>query len=164
MAQDSNGDRESRAVTMNDVRSLARILKQYDLTSLEVEWTGAQVRLTRDRQSAAPAVIEQAASVPPSPVPQAADEATKPAASDDGSVEISSPFVGTFYRAPAPDADPFIREGNEVKKGQVLCIVEAMKLMNEIECEVDGKIVKILIDNGEPVEFGQPLFRLQPAK
>jgi len=148
---------------MNDVRTLARILKQYQLTSLEVEWEGAQVRLTKEPAAAAQAAAPAAAPAPQAPPPAPA-EAEALAAAEDGSVEITSPFVGTFYRAPAPDADPFIREGQDVNKGQVLCIVEAMKLMNEIECEADGKIAKILIKNGEPVEFGQTLFRFIPAQ
>ena len=75
--------------------------------------------------------------------------------------EIRSPIVGTFYRAPAPDADPYIQVGDIITKGSVLCIVEAMKLMNEIESDVDGRIIKILVDNGKPVEFNQPLFLVQ---
>jgi acetyl-CoA carboxylase biotin carboxyl carrier protein len=76
---------------------------------------------------------------------------------------VTSPIVGTFYRSPSPDADPYVEEGDKVKKGQVLCIVEAMKLMNEIESEVDGTIVKILAESTKPVEYGQPLFLIDPA-
>ncbi len=76
---------------------------------------------------------------------------------------VTSPFVGTFYRAPSPDSPPFVDVGTVVKKGQVLCIVEAMKLMNEIEAETAGKIAEILVQNATPVEFGQPLFRIEPA-
>ena len=75
---------------------------------------------------------------------------------------VTSPIVGTFYRAPSPDADPYVEEGVSVKKGQVLCIVEAMKLMNEIEAETDGKVVKVLVESTTPVEFGQPLFLIDP--
>jgi len=76
--------------------------------------------------------------------------------------QVVSPFVGTFYRAPSPEADPYIREGQTVKRGDVLCIIEAMKLMNEIEAEFSGKVVSILVENGQPVEFGEPLFILDP--
>jgi len=76
--------------------------------------------------------------------------------------EISSPIVGTFYRAPAPDADPYVQVGDSVSSGTVLCVVEAMKLMNEIESDVSGKVVKILVDNGKPVEYNQPLFFIEP--
>jgi acetyl-CoA carboxylase biotin carboxyl carrier protein len=78
-------------------------------------------------------------------------------------VTITSPIVGTFYRAPSPDADPYVEEGDLVRKGQVLCIVEAMKLMNEIESEVDGRIYKILVESAKPVEYGQPLFLIEPT-
>ena len=80
-----------------------------------------------------------------------------------GLVTITSPIVGTFYRSPSPDADPYVEEGEYVKRGQVLCIVEAMKLMNEIESEVDGRITKILVESTKPVEYGQPLFLIDPA-
>jgi acetyl-CoA carboxylase biotin carboxyl carrier protein len=78
-------------------------------------------------------------------------------------VTITSPIVGTFYRSPSPDADPYVEEGDVVKKGQVLCIVEAMKLMNEIESEVVGRVVKILAESTKPVEYGQPLFLIDPS-
>jgi acetyl-CoA carboxylase biotin carboxyl carrier protein len=78
-------------------------------------------------------------------------------------VTITSPIVGTFYRSPSPDADPYIEEGDSVRKGQVLCIVEAMKLMNEIESEVGGRVVKILVESAKPVEYGQPLFLIEPT-
>ena len=79
-----------------------------------------------------------------------------------GLITIVSPIVGTFYRSPSPDADPYVEEGDYVKKGQVLCIVEAMKLMNEIESEVDGRVTKILAESTKPVEYGQPLFLVDP--
>ena len=77
-------------------------------------------------------------------------------------VTVESPIVGTFYRAPDPDASPYVEEGNSVKKGQVLCIVEAMKLMNEIESDFEGRIVSILVENAQPVEYGEPLFLIEP--
>ena len=80
-----------------------------------------------------------------------------------GLVPIESPMVGTFYRAPAPGADPYVKEGDLIQKGTVVCIVEAMKLMNEIESEVGGRIVKIVVENGKPVEFGQALFLVEPS-
>jgi acetyl-CoA carboxylase biotin carboxyl carrier protein len=78
-------------------------------------------------------------------------------------VTITSPIVGTFYRSPSPDADPYVEEGDLVRKGQVLCLVEAMKLMNEIESEVDGRVVKILVESTNPVEYGQPLLLIDPT-
>jgi acetyl-CoA carboxylase biotin carboxyl carrier protein len=79
-----------------------------------------------------------------------------------GHITVEAPMVGTFYRAPAPDAAPFVNEGDLVKEDQILCIIEAMKLMNEIEARVAGRIVKILVENGQPVEYGQPLFLVEP--
>lgn len=99
--------------------------------------------------------------VAPAPAPAAAS-APAPAAEKPGH-QVTSPFVGTFYRTPAPDQPPFVDVGSVVKKGQVLCIIEAMKLMNEIESEVSGRVAEILVENGRPVEFGQALFRIEPA-
>ena len=106
----------------------------------------------------APAAAETPA---PASEPVAASE---PAANDcPGCLEITAPIVGTFYRKPAPDADPFVEVGDRVEKGQVVCIIEAMKLFNEIESEVSGVIRKILVEDGEPVEYGQPLFLVEPV-
>lgn len=104
----------------------------------------------------------QAAATPLSPVKSSA-VAKEDKVLPEGEV-VKSPFVGTFYRSPSPDAGAFVEIGSKVKKGQALCIVEAMKLMNEIECEMDGEIVAILVDNAKPVEFGTPLFVIAPAK
>jgi acetyl-CoA carboxylase biotin carboxyl carrier protein len=97
----------------------------------------------------------------PAPAAPAAKADAKPA--DKPGVVVNSPFVGTFYRAPSPDSPPFVDVGQTVKKGQTLCIVEAMKLMNEIESEVDGTVAEILVQNATPVEFGEPLFRIVPG-
>ncbi|MGB8930585.1 MAG: acetyl-CoA carboxylase biotin carboxyl carrier protein, partial [Anaeromyxobacteraceae bacterium] len=95
--------------------------------------------------------------------PAAKGDAKAEVKADKPGTIVTSPFVGTFYRAPAPDAAPFTDVGLKVKKGQTLCIVEAMKLMNEIECEVDGTVAEILVQNATPVEFGEPLFRIVPG-
>jgi acetyl-CoA carboxylase biotin carboxyl carrier protein len=99
--------------------------------------------------------------VPRAPTGSATDAA--PAADTRNLVEIKSPMVGTFFRAPAPDAPPYVDTGSRVKKGDTLCIIEAMKLMNELECEVAGTIAEVCVDNAEPVEYGQVLFRIEPA-
>jgi len=91
------------------------------------------------------------------------DAAPAAAAGDDKLLVVKSPMVGTFYRAPAPDAEPYVNVGSAVKKGQVLCIIEAMKIMNEIESEYAGAIARLHVENGAPVEYGQPLFSIQPA-
>jgi acetyl-CoA carboxylase biotin carboxyl carrier protein len=115
----------------------------------------------------APIPVEYAAPPPPRPSAPAADAKgtaapSTPVVEKKGQV-LTSPFVGTFYRTPAPDQPPFVEIGSIAKKGQVLCIVEAMKLMNEIEAESAGKVSEILVENGQPVEFGQPLFRIEPV-
>ena len=96
----------------------------------------------------------------PMPAPTAADSVPVEAAP--GTVAIEAPMVGTFYRAPSPTGAPYVREGDVIKESQVVCIIEAMKLMNEIEAEIDAEIVEILVANGQPVEFGEVLFRLRP--
>ncbi|TBH21893.1 acetyl-CoA carboxylase biotin carboxyl carrier protein [Thermus thermamylovorans] len=104
---------------------------------------------------------------PPAPPPAPAEAPGKEGSGREGEcagcVEVRAPIVGTFYRAPAPDAPPYVKEGDRVERGQVLCIIEAMKLMNEIESEVSGIVRKILVQNGEPVEYGQSLFLIQPV-
>ena len=152
--------KEGRARTLADVRALARVLRQYDLSELEVERDGERIRLSRS-SGGVPAMQMQ-------PPPLLAEPLTGTSIADtpetdDGTSIISSPFVGTFYRAPSPESPPFVDVGQAVGKGTTLCIVEAMKLMNEIEAEEDCKIVDILVKNGEPVEFNQALFRVLPA-
>ncbi len=116
---------------------------------------------------AAAAPTAPAPAAPPAPPAAAAPEPAAEAAPEPGAcpdcVEINAPIVGTFYRKPAPDAEPFVKEGDRVEKGQVVCIIEAMKLFNEIESEVAGVVRKVLVEDGEPVEYGQPLFLVEPA-
>ncbi len=107
---------------------------------------------TQIEQIAKPIIEEKISSVTPSVVTEVLNKFN----------EIKSPIVGTFYRAPSPDSDPFVEVGTKVKPGDVLCIVEAMKLMNEIECDISGTVEKILLDNGKPVEYNQPLFYIKP--
>lgn len=99
----------------------------------------------------------------PAPAPAPAAEAPKEAAPDAGLIEIKSPMIGTFYRKPSPDKDNFVEVGSSVKVGETVCVIEAMKLFNEIESEVSGRIVKILVDDNSPVEYDQPLFLVEPA-
>lgn len=137
-----------------DVLKLVKAVSDSSLSDFKYEAEGVKISLKADRH---PKVSLQ--SVPPllnASEPIARDSA---AAEPSGSV-VTSPLVGTFYSAPAEDAKAFVSVGDVVKKGQTLAIVEAMKLMNEIECEVDGTITEILVKNGEPVEYGQPLFRI----
>lgn len=159
-------------IDLKQLRELMRSLKQFDVTELEIEKDGERVYLRRGAESTmAPGVVVAApatASVPPPPpvahVVSAAPSTPAPAASDDPNVvSITSPFVGTFYRSPSPDAAPFVDVGTEIRPGQVLCIVEAMKLMNEIESEIAGTIVEVLAQNGKPVEYGDALFKVRKS-
>lgn len=166
---------------MIDLEFLERLIQAIDqssLDSIEIERGGTRVRLSKSAPAApvaaalpamapAPAVAPApAAAVPSAPeagasAGEAAGGTAAPAASN--LLEITSPMVGTFYRAPAPDAPPYVDKGKRVSKGDTLCIIEAMKLMNELECEVEGTIVEILVENAQPVEFGQVLFRVDPS-
>jgi acetyl-CoA carboxylase biotin carboxyl carrier protein len=141
------------------VRELAEIATEFDLAELDVDPCGG-IRIVR-RQAGGGAGTTAAPAAPPlPPAPPTVEKEEKPA---ETGVLLTSPFVGTFYRAPAPEAPPFVEAGQTVRKGQVMCIVEAMKLMNEIESEFDGKILDILVKNAEHVEYGQPLFRIEKA-
>jgi oxaloacetate decarboxylase alpha subunit len=141
------------------VRELAEIATEFDLAELAVDPCGG-IRLVRRQAGGGAAAAVATPPLPPAPPSPAVEKAEKPAESG---VLLTSPFVGTFYRAPAPEAPPFVEAGQAVRKGQVMCIVEAMKLMNEIESEFDGKILDILVKNAEHVEYGQPLFRIEKA-
>jgi len=160
--------------TLEEVKALVQVLEGTDVTSLRWERNGQQVVIHRGRAASSAEVRSVSAPsplvAPPPPAPSAAPAAApiaepRPAAAAQAApgVLVTSPFVGTFYRAPSPDAPPFVEVGDVVKKGQALCIVEAMKLMNEIEAEVPGKVAEILVQNAAPVEFGQALFRIVPA-
>jgi acetyl-CoA carboxylase biotin carboxyl carrier protein len=149
------------AIDMEAVRALARIVEEFNLAEVEADPSGhirvRRVAVAEAAMLGAPGTPAALALAPP-PI------ALAPAPGGDGATEagtfVSSPFVGTFYRSPSPDADPFVEVGQSVRKGQVVCIVEAMKLMNEIESETDGKVLEILVKNGEHVEYGQHLLRL----
>jgi acetyl-CoA carboxylase biotin carboxyl carrier protein len=141
------------------VRELAEIATEFDLAELAVDPCGG-IRIVRRQAGGGAAATVATPPLPPAPPGPAVEKAERPAESG---VLLTSPFVGTFYRAPAPEAPPFVEAGQAVRKGQVMCIVEAMKLMNEIESEFDGKILEILVKNAEHVEYGQPLFRIEKA-
>lgn len=134
----------------SDIRKYANLMSELGLTGLEVTENDRVVRLERNPapQTAAPVQTVQVGDVPQS-------------AANEDLIEISSPMVGVFYAASAEDADPYVQVGDRVKKGQTLCIVEAMKLMNEIVAETDGQIVEICAQNGQVVDFGCPLFRIK---
>ncbi len=175
-APPANGGAEGMTtLDVDALRQIVEILEASDITRLS--WRKGRERLIIRRGPDTTTVLHQAAPGganvspvtyevaptprPSAPAPQA--QAAAPAPAQKPGTIVTSPFVGTFYRTPAPDQPSFVEVGSPVKKGQVLCIVEAMKLMNEIEAEVAGKVAEILVENGTPVEFGQSLFRIEPA-
>jgi oxaloacetate decarboxylase alpha subunit len=153
---------------LSDLRQLIQLVQETGIGELEVSSSGRTVRI-----SASPATVTMgvpafaaaphAAATAVAESPAAAVEPAKSKAPPSNTMAITSPMVGTYYRAPAPDADPYIEVGDMVQVGQTVCIVEAMKLMNEIESEVRGRIVQILVENAQPVEFGQTLFLVEPV-
>jgi len=158
------------------VKKLIKLLSESDVDEIEIEEEGKKIRVVKHGNAVgargplsgpAPVVLTPSNGSLPVPVAPAvpASLSEAPAAQADTRKfhEIKSPIVGTFYRAPAPDAEPFVQVGSTVSTGSVLCIVEAMKLMNEIESDISGKIVKILVENGQPVEYDQTLFLVETA-
>jgi acetyl-CoA carboxylase biotin carboxyl carrier protein len=149
---------DCQPIDLERLREVAEIATEFDLAEIEIDGCGG-LRVVR-RTAGAP--FAAAAPLPAAPPVALAVPAEKAKPAEVGTL-ITSPFVGTFYRAPSPEAPPFVDAGQAVRKGQVVCIVEAMKLMNEIESEFDGKILDILVKNSEHVEYGQPLFRIEKA-
>ncbi|HVG06952.1 MAG TPA: acetyl-CoA carboxylase biotin carboxyl carrier protein [Thermoanaerobaculia bacterium] len=155
-------------MTFEQIKELIELVAQRRLQGLEIERSGFRLKVEGQPQAqpavqAAPAAeasfASPAASVPATPVAAPAPEA--PAAADAGAHIVTSPIVGTFYRAASPDSDPFVEVGSRVKKGQVLCIIEAMKLMNEIESDTDGVVAQVYPQNAQAVEYGEPLFAIR---
>ena len=147
------------------IEYLIRLVEKSDIAELEItEGWGHKIRITKQARTAAtlPHVAAPAAPAAPAP-PVATSPAPSPVEDDANLVKVVSPMVGTFYRATSPDAPPFVDVGSQVQPGQTLCIIEAMKIMNEIESDVDGEIVQIHAANGQPVEFGELLFRIRPV-
>lgn len=166
-------------MNVDEIKQLVKIVEESDIADLEVTRWGRKVKITKHSPSnsssqGAPLymrepIYQHTVPLPPPPAPMMssapisaapAAEAAPAAAEKQNYTEIKSPMVGTFYRSPAPDAEAYVSEGSVVSKGQVLCIIEAMKLMNEIEAEFSCKIVETLVQNAQPVEYNQPLFRV----
>lgn len=148
------------SLNMDELRELAELVNEHGFTDFEFENENIRVRLSK---MAAP-VVQAMAPLPQvqHAAPAAADAPAAPSAPAEEELhKITSPIVGTFYRAPGPDKDPYVKEGSMVTPDSVVCIVEAMKLMNEIQAEITGEVVKIYVENGEPVEYGQPLFGIR---
>jgi acetyl-CoA carboxylase biotin carboxyl carrier protein len=152
--------------TFEELCELIRVVSEARVGSIEVEREGMRVRI---EGMTPPASIQPLVAQPLIPAPHALTAAVAPARSlpegesDDGLAFVTSPIVGTFYRAPSPEAEVYVKVGDRVEKGQVLCIVEAMKLMNEIESDAAGTIAKIYPENAQPVEFGERLFAIRPS-
>jgi oxaloacetate decarboxylase (Na+ extruding) subunit alpha len=155
-------------MNLKEIRELIDLLKGTDVTELELEKAGTKVRIKVGTQAPAPPVVVEHVAVgaqaqPALPQPPSAEPVVEKAEEPQKNiVVVTSPIVGTFYRSPSPDTPVYIEAGDVVKTGQVLCIIEAMKLMNEIEAEVNGKVVAILVENAQPVEYGEPLFHIEP--
>ncbi len=154
------------------LRKLIELFQNSEINEIEVEssfWRGTRVRLSRGPTAVVAAPVP--ASAAPAPAPPAPAEAPAesapaeaPAATgDDGLHEVLSPMVGTFYRSASPEAEPFVAEGTRVDNGQTVCIIEAMKIMNEIPADIAGEIVEILVDNAQPVEYNQPILKIRPS-
>jgi acetyl-CoA carboxylase biotin carboxyl carrier protein len=178
-------------LTLQDIKQLIGILRRNGVSEFDLEQNGMRIRIitgTNDRSQknpesyyshlipnpvssvvpvVAPAVVSAPNGVPPgvsaaeTPGTTSSEQKSEEVVAGAKLAQIKSPMVGTFYRAPAPDAPPYVDVGDEVKEDTVLCIVEAMKLMNEIKAEIRGRIVEILVENGQPVEYGQPLFSVE---
>lgn len=162
-------------IDLDFLRGLIEAVDKSGIDSLELTRAGTRIRVSKTPPpapvtgipatvSATPApTAPSPAPAAPAPAAAAPSEAPAEAGAKSNLIEVTSPMVGTFYRAPSPESPPFVEVGTRVTKGQTLCILEAMKLMNELESEVDGVIREILVENAEPVEYGQVLFRIEPA-
>ncbi len=142
------------------IEEMLQLMESRGLVELEMEHQGLRIRLKKATSSPSPQLVEYVTGVPQQHAPAAVGAAAS--APEGRRIIIKSPMVGTFYRAPAPDAPPFAEVGQDIEVGQVVCIIEAMKLMNEIKSEVAGRVTEVLMQSGEAVEFGQPLFSVEP--
>jgi len=155
---------------LKQIQDLVKMVNKSNISELTIEEKDIKITIKQKEDkyvTAAPAPVQQIQALPqpmaapaPAAAPAAAPEAPKPVGN---LITIKSPMIGTFYRKPGPDKPNFVEEGDDVKPGKVVCIIEAMKLFNEIESEISGKIVKILVEDSTPVEFDQPLFMVEPA-
>jgi len=157
---------------LDDIRSILDLVKEHDLSEFELEVDSLKIKVRKSGgphpihapafppYAPLPAVAMTGAAAAPRPAEARADAGTALGADADLAM-VTSPIVGTFYRAPEPGAPPFVEKGARVKKGQVLCIIEAMKLMNEIECDHEGEVVAVYIENGQPVQYGERLFAIK---
>ena len=153
---------------IKDIKAIIDLMKKNSITEFELERQDSKIRLKRGTNGGAPVIqydelaaagsvpIMPPVALPPAPVGTAPIPATN-------EIEVKSPMIGTFYRAPSPEATSYVEVGSEINPDSVVCIIEAMKVMNEIKAEVKGIITQVLVENAKPVEFGQPLFKVRPA-
>ena len=176
-AATESGDQPTASVNMDELRELIALLRENGLAELELERQDFRIRLRREGVGSSADFAEVVPAPSPAVSPRAATHQSPPvtasspvhpgaqaetAASEDQDLHIiSSPIVGTFYRSPSPNADAFVKIGSNVESETVVCIIEAMKLMNEIQAEVSGEVAKVYVENGQPVEYGQPLFGIK---
>ncbi len=159
---------------LKEIRRIIKLVEKSNIEELEIKENDFQIRVTKIKEQSQHQVsatvpvqnllhqqLPQSPQPQPQPVAQEVKKSEDERPSNNNFIEVRSPMVGTFYRAPAPDAEPYVKVGDEVQPGTILCIVEAMKLMNEIEAEVAGRIKEILVENAQPVEFDQPLFIIE---
>lgn len=166
MSQDI--EQKKKPMKAKEIQELIDYISNSGLAEVKIKTQEFELSIKKYADSAQVAVAPAPAPIPapapaPVPAPVAATPAPAPAAAPSNLVEIKSPMIGTFYLTPNPDSAPFVTEGASIKAGQTVCIIEAMKLFNEIESEISGKIVKILVSNATPVEYDQPLFLVDPA-
>ena len=152
-------------MNIKELKEMINLMKENELVELEIEKEGERIRLKKDAGGGiVKEEVAHARYIPSQPLGAVGEAAPpKQGVLDERSYLVRSPMVGTFYSAPAPDQEPYMSKGQTVKEGDVLCIIEAMKLMNEIKSEVNGKMVDILVTNGQPVEFDQPLFKIEKS-
>ncbi|MFH0791474.1 MAG: acetyl-CoA carboxylase biotin carboxyl carrier protein [Candidatus Omnitrophota bacterium] len=150
-------------MNVKEIKEMITLMNESGLVELEIEKEGMRIRLkklTSQRENFDMPIVVEQHKLPDQRLPKENSAGNEKAVAK--TVEIKSPMVGTFYRAPAPESPPYVEVGQIIEQGQVICIIEAMKLMNEIKSEVKGKITEIIVENTEPVEFGQPLFLIEP--
>ena len=162
-------------MNLEDIERLVRLVAETDLSEVELRRGGVHLRSSRQQPAAAPSAPDVPVHAPwphvaapqapatASAAPSAAPSAGKPEPVEEGLKVITATMVGTFYRRPNPEAPPFVKEGDTIRKGQVICILEAMKILNEIESDVSGTVVKVHAEDAQPVEFGERLFTIRPA-
>jgi len=151
-------------MNLKEIKEMINLMNEHELSEVEVEKGDLKIKLKKASASLPEVHVERIATAPASQSPSAAVEKAPAEAEEEAKkyIEIKAPIVGTFYRAPSPDAASFVEVGHEIEVGQVVCIIEAMKLMNEIKSEVKGRVVDILAENADPVEYGQILFLIEP--